>query len=103
MHHEMERVHYVTMAQQCGMAAENLSPGQTRPMVRVLHLEARLNEKILVAFMAGREAERVEALSDDEIKSEVLASLQSMFGKVIPTPDAMLITRQQQNEFTRGS
>jgi len=67
------------------------------------NLEARLNEKILVAFTAGREAERVEALSDDEIKSEVLASLQSMFGKVIPTPDAMLITRQQQNEFTRGS
>lgn len=95
MHHEMERMHHVTMAQQLGIVGKDLSPGRARPMVGVLQSGKTGSMTRFWRFSVGR-----EALSGDEVKSELLASLQSMLDMVIPTPDAMLMTRSQQNEFT---
>ncbi|GKY97992.1 hypothetical protein MPSEU_000757300 [Mayamaea pseudoterrestris] len=60
-------------------------------------------EKVLIGFTAGREAHRVEQLSDDEILSEALQSLQSMFGVAIPEPFAFTITRWGQDDYSLGS
>jgi monoamine oxidase len=60
-------------------------------------------ETILIAFSAGKEAQRVERLSDHQILNEVLASLKEMFNCAIPTPAHVLITRWGQDEFAKGS
>jgi monoamine oxidase len=59
---------------------------------------------ILHSLILGRESERVEALSDASIKSEVIQSLEEMFGvSTIPTPAKVVITRWKANSLSNGS
>lgn len=58
---------------------------------------------VLVAFVAGREAARIEQLSDEDVLAEVLASLREMMNTDIPDPAAFLVTRWSQDPFARGS
>lgn len=66
--------------------------------------QAISGKKIVVGFSAGREAERVEKLTDAQIKSEALTSLRTMFGATsVPDPDEMVITRWLADPFSSGS
>ena len=59
---------------------------------------------MLCAFTAGRVAASIEALSDDEIQTQVMSSLRSMFApRQIPEPLQVVITRWGQEEFAMGS
>jgi monoamine oxidase len=55
-------------------------------------------------LILGRESERVETLSDASIQSEVIQSLEEMFGvSTIPTPANVVITRWKANSLSNGS
>eukprot|EP00586_Coscinodiscus_wailesii_P006299 CAMPEP_0172480984 /NCGR_PEP_ID=MMETSP1066-20121228/6508_1 /TAXON_ID=671091 /ORGANISM="Coscinodiscus wailesii, Strain CCMP2513" /LENGTH=422 /DNA_ID=CAMNT_0013242843 /DNA_START=119 /DNA_END=1387 /DNA_ORIENTATION=- len=58
---------------------------------------------ILVGFVAGSESARVEELADEEITDEVLASLRSMFGNVVPPPKEVIVSRWGRDEYSRGA
>lgn len=60
-------------------------------------------KKILIAFSAGREAERAELLTDAQIQTEVFASLKEMFNVDIPAPTHSRVTRWKQDVFSYGS
>lgn len=49
------------------------------------------------------ESRRVEQKSDSEIKAEIMAVLQNMFGKEIPEATDILVPRWFSNRFYRGS
>jgi monoamine oxidase len=69
-----------------------------------LDLRLYTGTNVVVAWTAGSFAERVEGLSDADIKAEVKASLESMFGVgTVPEPSEWIITRWGQNEHIRGS
>jgi monoamine oxidase len=70
-----------------------------------LFLDLRLytDTNVLVAWTTGTFAERVEKLTDEEIKAEVMTSLMSMFGATVPPPKEWIITRWGENQFARGS
>jgi monoamine oxidase len=56
------------------------------------------------SVILGRESERVEALSDDSIKSEIIDSLEAMFGtSTVPEPEQVVITRWKANSLSSGS
>eukprot|EP00804_Cyclotella_cryptica_P010393 CCRYP_019949-RA/>CCRYP_019949-RA protein AED:0.13 eAED:0.13 QI:0/0.5/0.33/1/1/1/3/568/506 len=68
------------------------------------NLKPATGKQVLVAFSAGRESERVEALSDDSIKSEVMESLEAMFGtSSVPEPEQVVITRWKANPLSAGA
>ena len=67
------------------------------------NLQPLTGQKILLAFSAGAEAERVEQLTDTEIEEEALASLKEMFKQNVPAPSHTLVTRWNQDEFSYGS
>jgi monoamine oxidase len=55
-------------------------------------------------LILGRESERVETLSDADIQSEVIQSLEEMFGESkIPIPAKVVITRWKANSLFNGS
>lgn len=60
-------------------------------------------EKVLVGFSAGREAARVERMSDSSILVEALQSLEKAYGMSVPQPKAYHITRWSQDAHAHGS
>jgi len=84
---------------------EKIAPlGQQGKWTEFFNLERDLNKKVLVAWTAGREAQRVEKLTNAQIKTEVLASLEAMYGVgSVPAPKDWIITRWMADEFAGGS
>jgi monoamine oxidase len=78
--------------------------GEQGKWTEFFSLQWESGQKIVIAWSAGREAVRVEQLSDDEIKEEVMASFASMFGEgVVPTPKDWIISRWLMDPWSRGS
>jgi monoamine oxidase len=78
--------------------------GQQGKWTEFFSLERETGKKVLVAWSAGREAARVEQLSDQAIQQEVLASLAAMFGSgAVPPPAEWIITRWQRDPLAGGS
>lgn len=64
------------------------------------------NKPVLIGFVAGGFAKRIEALTDAQITEQAVASLRRMFNATkdtIPYPSASLITRWKSDKFARGS
>lgn len=58
----------------------------------------------LYFFLAGREAQQVEGLSDEETQQQAMAALQEWFDcPDIPSPNRIIVTRWNQDPLTLGS
>ncbi len=65
---------------------------------------SRLTGKpILVGLVGAGFARRVEGLSDEEVRSEILAVLRRMFGDGVPDPVEIRVTRWGKDPFALGS
>ncbi|CAH1802895.1 unnamed protein product, partial [Owenia fusiformis] len=67
------------------------------------HKKVLSGSNIIYATLTGTESQRVEMLSDNEIKSEAMVVLRSMYGDKIPDPTAILVSRWAYNSATLGS
>ncbi|KAL7509269.1 hypothetical protein ACHAWX_000751 [Stephanocyclus meneghinianus] len=80
------------------------SLGEQGHWTEFFNLKPATGKHVVVAFSAGRESERVESLSDDSIKSEIMDSLEAMFGTLsVPEPAQIVITRWKANPLSFGS
>ncbi|MDU0346864.1 NAD(P)/FAD-dependent oxidoreductase [Microbacterium sp. KSW2-29] len=61
------------------------------------------DEPALLTFAAGPAAVATRAWSDDEIVASTLAQLRRLYGDAVPTPESALVTRWQDDPFSRGS
>lgn len=61
------------------------------------------DDAILLAFNAGAYGEEIESLSDEQIVTEAMKTLRSIYGSEIPEPIDSLITRWKSDPFTYGS
>ena len=60
-------------------------------------------DPILVGFVAGGFARRMEARSDEAVEAEVLAALRGMFGSAVSAPSGMVVTRWSEDRWARGA
>ncbi|MEM9409729.1 MAG: FAD-dependent oxidoreductase, partial [Planctomycetota bacterium] len=58
---------------------------------------------VLLGFVAGSYAEKIERLADDEVIEDAMQVLKSMFGKNIPAPLRTKLTRWRSDPFAGGS
>ncbi len=68
-----------------------------------MDLEHILGEPVLLAFNAGSYGKEVESLSDQETLDAAMGVLRSIYGRSIPNPQAAMVTRWNQEEFSLGS
>lgn len=68
-----------------------------------MDLEQILGEPILLAFNAATFGAEVEGLSDQETLNAAMAVLRTIYGRSIPDPQAAMVTRWNQAEFSLGS
>lgn len=68
-----------------------------------MDLEHILGEPILVAFNAATFGKEVESYSDQETLDAAMDVLRTIYGRNIPAPQAAMITRWNQEEFSLGS
>jgi len=61
------------------------------------------NSNILLALSFGDYAQHAENLSNEQIKDELLIVLKRMFGKNIPEPESIIISRWSKDPFTLGA
>ncbi len=61
------------------------------------------NDAILLAFNAGEYGEAIEALTDEQIITEAMKALRTMYGSDIPDPMAWSLTRWKSDPFAYGS
>lgn len=57
----------------------------------------------LLTFAAGPAAIETRTWSDDEVAASVLAQLRRLYGDHVPEPTQVVVTRWQDDPFTRGS
>jgi monoamine oxidase len=62
-----------------------------------------LRRPILVSYLSGDYALSIEPLSDEETAGRAMRVLRTMYGRSIPEPDAVRITRWGQDRFTMGA
>lgn len=77
-------------------------PAGGDPILEFWNLEPVHGKPVLVALCAGREARRLEKVSDRELQSVVMEHIRGMFGKT-PEPRRMLRTRWHSSPLTRGA
>ena len=68
-----------------------------------LNLDQASGKPALVALIAGREARRLEDLSEEQVATQALKVLRRIHGGPIPEPDGVLRTRWAADPFSRGS
>ncbi len=68
-----------------------------------MDLEQILGEPILLAFNAATFGAEVESYSDQETLNAAMGVLRTIYGRNIPDPQAAMITRWNQEEFSLGS
>ncbi|WP_314454205.1 NAD(P)/FAD-dependent oxidoreductase [uncultured Microbacterium sp.] len=61
------------------------------------------DEPALLTFAAGPAAMATRAWSDDEIVASTLAQLRRLYGDAVPEPTSAVVTRWQDDPFSRGS
>lgn len=61
-------------------------------------------QRILIGFIIGEAARRMEAFDDSEIADRATQSLRRIFGEdMVPPPSKVLVTRWEADEYSRGS
>lgn len=61
-------------------------------------------QRVLIGFIIGEAARRMEELDDVQIADWAIQSLQSIFGKdAVPPPSKVLVTKLEADEYSRGS
>ena len=61
-------------------------------------------QRVLIGFIIGEAARRMEELKEEQIADRAIQSLQSIFGKdVVPPPSKVLVTKWEADEYSRGS
>ncbi|MDQ2654700.1 MAG: FAD-dependent oxidoreductase [Chloroflexota bacterium] len=68
-----------------------------------MDLEHIVGEPILLAFNAATFGKEVESFSDQETLDAAMDVLRTIYGRSIPDPQAAMITRWNQDEFSLGS
>jgi monoamine oxidase len=68
-----------------------------------MDLEQILGEPILLAFNAATYGKEVEDLSDQATLNAAMGVLRTIYGRNIPDPQAAMVTRWNQEEFSLGS
>jgi monoamine oxidase len=68
-----------------------------------LNLKRYGPDPILVGFAAGDFARGMEARSDEDVESEVLAALRGMFGSAVSAPSGMIVTRWGEDRWAQGA
>ncbi|MFW6051717.1 MAG: flavin monoamine oxidase family protein [Myxococcota bacterium] len=58
---------------------------------------------VLVGWLSGDQARRLEPLADDVIVGRALSALRASFGRSVPDPEAVRVTRWASDPFARGS
>jgi monoamine oxidase len=61
------------------------------------------NQPVLLGFNAGTYGEQLEAQSDSAIAASAMIVLRKIYGKSIPDPVDVLVTRWKSDVFSRGS
>lgn len=61
------------------------------------------DEPALLTFAAGPAAVATRTWSDDEIVASTLAQLRRLYGDAVPDPTSAIVTRWQDDPFSRGS
>lgn len=61
------------------------------------------DEPALLTFAAGPAAVATRTWSDDEIVASTLAQLRRLYGDAVPAPTSAVVTRWQDDPFSRGS
>mmetsp|Transcript_2197 Transcript_2197/g.6407 ORF Transcript_2197/g.6407 Transcript_2197/m.6407 type:complete len:176 (-) Transcript_2197:38-565(-) len=61
-------------------------------------------QRVLIGFIIGEAARRMEAMDDAKIADRAVQSLRSIFGEnMVPLPNKVLVTRWEADEYARGS
>ena len=68
-----------------------------------INMQKHTRAPVLVCFTGGDFARGLEQKSEDQIQKEVMTVLRRMFGKGIPEPRKMAVTRWGGDPFSRGS
>lgn len=80
---------------------------QTNAAHSLVHTFLNLNyfndQAMLSAFVGGETARKLENFSDEQLIETAMSSLKYMFGHDIPAPEASLITRWGQDNYSFGS
>jgi monoamine oxidase len=61
------------------------------------------DSNVLLALSFGDYAQHAEKLTDEQIQKELMTVLKRMFGKNIPQPNAILVSRWSKDPFTMGA
>jgi monoamine oxidase len=67
------------------------------------NLFKHIGKPILVGFNSGTYARELERIPDQQVVEQSLVVLRTMFGPLIPSPDASLVTRWASDPFALGS
>ncbi len=68
-----------------------------------LNLSKFSDENALMTFTFGDYSKTVEAMTDAEVRAEIMDHLRTMYGTSIPDPTAMVRTKWISNEYSFGS
>lgn len=60
-------------------------------------------ENILLGFSVGAYAAKAEAMHDAEMTADAMDAVRTMFGREVPEPEDVRLTRWSQDPFTRGA
>jgi monoamine oxidase len=60
-------------------------------------------ENILLGFSVGAYAAKAEAMHDAEMTADAMEAVRTMFGREVPEPEDVRLTRWSQDPFTRGA
>lgn len=72
--------------------------------VKKIYSFAKINDRLLLAWLSGKEAEYAEKLDQSVLSKEITGLLRSMFkNEAFPEPSRIIQTTWGSDEFTRGS
>lgn len=78
-------------------------PEEKGHWIESLNIHFYTDAPILLMFNAGQYGAEIEAFTDEEIVDAAMATLRTIYGGSIPSPDAWRITRWGSDPFARGS
>lgn len=90
-------------ARMCGTCHTPPEPRASAVFTEFCNMVPVQGTPILVAFSGGPFGHRLESWSDHEVVAEVMPVLRTMFGKEIPSPDAVSVSRWHQDPYAGGA
>jgi len=78
-------------------------PEQPGRWVEWVNFAKTVGQPVLLGFNASEFGREIEAWTDEKITSDAMQTLRKMFGRAIPDPESVLITRWASDPFSLGS